>query len=143
MTLSISSTLQAVRDRLASEMGDVDVFMGGPGEETPGLYIYPISVDPLLAPLRPGGRQSSSPPADGLALDCLLLAEPADAFDLVDRARSVVLASPVLRIDATTLRLVPQTVSRAELAAVFLAAGISYRICVGLHIEATASGRAR
>jgi len=136
MTPLISITLETLRTDLAAAASS-KVFVGAPDTAEPGLYIFPIyhGISPALRSV--GNVPETSVRRPGFSLECLMLAEPGEDFDIIDEGATFIQQHPILEIEGATARLIVSDQSPDEAANIFLAAGISYRlyICFRIRVE--------
>lgn len=134
MMPSIATTLETLRTDLAESLNS-KVFIGAPDDDEPGLYVFPIhhGISSALRALEP--RPETQPRRPGFSLECLMLAQPGDDFDVIDEGVAFIHEHPVLEMDGATARLIVSDESPDEAASIFLAAGISYRLHIRFRIS--------
>lgn len=139
---SISTTLETLRTALAERVNS-KVVIGAPEVNEPGLYVFPIHHGISPAPRSLRLQPETRPRRPGFSLECLMLAQPGDDFDIIDEAAAFIHQHPILEIDGGTARLIVSDESPNETATIFLAAGISYRLHIrfAIHVEPDPPGR--
>jgi len=139
--VTVATALAAVRDMLAAQTGD-QVILARPDDTLAAIYVWPwfVQEDPRL-------RQSSAPANSpgGIALtpasasvQLLVLVWPAltsDGLTRLDAARQAILDHPILHVAGRNVQPVMNSLSAADLAAIFVAASLPLTICLSATVR--------
>ena len=143
--MTASLHLIALRDLLSAETGQA-VAIGPPTDEGRGLCLWSWKLDLLVSqrntPPAPPGDPRESQPSDLLMSVHFLLfplgGSDVERLDALDVAGRVIQANPVLGATDSRGRVLIETISTTELTAIFVAAGLPLRLCLGYRLESVA-----
>lgn len=129
--MSIDAAMKALKQALESHT-NVMVTVGAPGDAQAGLYLHPYSVEETME-LR---SRTGDPP--GMRVRLFLSVRPETDYSILESAMECLRENSVMLIDGVSIGISRSMASPAELAPIFGAMDIPYRMTVPYEIRITA-----
>ena len=136
--MTLASFLHSICDLLGNRLG-VPVVIGAPNNDSAGVFLFPWKISPNTLirnspPVRPG---PATTPGSTTYFDVhiLVLTRPAltgDGLSQLESASRAILESPIITVGTEQAELLFESLSNADLAAIFSAAGMPLSVCLSV-----------
>jgi len=134
MTMCISEVLEAVRTSIASSTG-LEVNLGVPVDSGSGLSIFAFRFSEESGFRSISARATIGQTERRLLVHCLLMPSTSDALRDFGKGLNSLHEKPVIGLGRKQVRVTFTNLSIEELAALFLSAGITYRIAASFQLD--------
>jgi len=136
MKPSITDVLETIRSQMASILNP-DIFVGAPDSSTSGIYLFPFHFQEMPGFRNRPTRSASAVQSRELAIRCLLIANPPGNLDVLGSGLDYLHAHAVMELDNQVIRISMLNMQAEDLAQIFLASGIAYRLAVAFEVQFT------
>lgn len=136
MNPSIADVLEAIRSQMASSLS-LDVSLGVPESSSPGLYLYPFHFQETPSARNSPIRSATTSQTREMAIRCLLVGNPPDNLEVLGLGLDYLYEHAVLELKNETIRITISNMQPEELAKIFLASEMVYRLVVAFDVRFT------
>lgn len=134
MKPSIAGVLETIRNEMTSDL-NMDVFVGAPDGSARCIYLYPFHFQEAPSLRSRPTRSASATQSRDLLIKCLLIANPAGDLEILSHGMDFLYDNPMIELENETIRIMVSNADTEELAQIFLASDIVYRLAIGFVVQ--------